>query len=132
MWQTNVPPLLAGLATLLLFLLLNLEIADYFAVGPTLIFEFHGSLGCDMTYTIAWAGFAFALLMVGILRRASGARYSALVLLSVALLKLFLHDLSELNQLYRIGAFAAVAVIAILASFLYQRFLSRNASLSSV
>jgi len=38
--------------------------------------------------------------------------------------KLFFHDLSQLDQLYRIGAFIAVAVIAILASFLYQRFLA--------
>ena len=37
-------------------------------------------------------------------------------------MKLFFHDLSQLDQLYRIGAFIAVAVIAILASFLYQRF----------
>jgi uncharacterized membrane protein len=45
-------------------------------------------------------------------------------LLGVTVLKLFFHDLSELDQLYRIGAFIAVAVIAILASFLYQRFLA--------
>jgi uncharacterized membrane protein len=38
--------------------------------------------------------------------------------------KLFFHDLSQLDQLYRIGAFVVVAVIAILASFLYQRFLA--------
>jgi len=38
--------------------------------------------------------------------------------------KLFFHDLSQLDQLYRIGAFIVVAVIAILASFLYQRFLA--------
>jgi hypothetical protein len=29
-----------------------------------------------------------------------------------------------LNQLYRIGALISVAVIAIIASFIYQRFLS--------
>jgi uncharacterized membrane protein len=38
--------------------------------------------------------------------------------------KLFFHDLSQLDQLYRIGAFIAVAIIAIVASFLYQRFLA--------
>jgi uncharacterized membrane protein len=38
--------------------------------------------------------------------------------------KLFFHDLSQLDQLYRIGAFTVVAVIAIVASFLYQRFLA--------
>lgn len=124
--RTNVPPLLQGLATALLFLLVNLEIADYFATGSTLTFEFRGSFGRDMTYTIAWALFAFVLLMVGILRRARFVRYSAMGLLSVTLLKLFLHDLAQLSQLYRIGAFAAVAIIAIIASFLYQRFLSAD------
>ena len=39
-------------------------------------------------------------------------------------MKLFFHDLSQLDQLYRIVAFIVVAVIAILASFLYQRFLT--------
>ena len=34
--------------------------------------------------------------------------------------------LAQLGQLYRIGAFAAVAVIAIIASFLYQRFLTTD------
>jgi uncharacterized membrane protein len=38
------------------------------------------------------------------------------------LLKLFLHDLAQLAQLYRIGAFLGVAVIAMLASFAYQRY----------
>jgi len=124
--QHNVPPGLQGLGTVLLFLLLNVEIADYFATGSTLTFEFRGSFGRDMTYTIAWALFAFGLLVVGIRRRARLVRYAALGLLGVALTKLFLHDLAQLGQLYRIGAFAAVAVIAIIASFLYQRFLTTD------
>ena len=45
-------------------------------------------------------------------------------LLGVTILKLFLHDLSQLEQLYRIAAFVVVAIIAMLASFLYQRFLN--------
>ena len=129
--RTNVPPLLQGLGTGLLFLLLNVEIADYFATGRTLTFEFEGSFGRDMTYTIGWALFAFGLLLVGIRRRAPVVRYSAMGLLSVALLKLFLHDLAQLSQLYRIGAFAAVAVIAMIASFLYQRFLTSDAATSA-
>ena len=44
-------------------------------------------------------------------------------LLLVTLLKLFLHDLGNLSQLYRIGAFIGVAIILIVASFVYQRFL---------
>ena len=51
-------------------------------------------------------------------------RYAGLALLLMTLAKLFLHDLSNLNQLYRIGAFIGVALILIVASFLYQRFLA--------
>jgi uncharacterized membrane protein len=51
-------------------------------------------------------------------------RYASLGLLGLTVLKLFFHDLSRLDQLYRIGALVGVAVIAILASFLYQRFLA--------
>ena len=79
-----------------------------------------------MTYTIAWALFALGLLGAGIWRQARTARYAALSLLSIALLKLFFHDLAQLEALYRIGALFAVAVIAILASFAYQRFLPGN------
>jgi uncharacterized membrane protein len=46
------------------------------------------------------------------------------VLLAIALLKLFLHDLAALPNLYRIGALLATAVIAIAASFLYQKLLA--------
>lgn len=88
-----------------------------------LAFRFSGNLARDMTYTIAWALFAFVLLLGGIWKRVKPARYAALVLLGVALIKLFFHDLDSLGQLYRIAALAVVAVIAILASFVYQRFL---------
>jgi uncharacterized membrane protein len=77
-----------------------------------------------MTFSIAWALFALVLLVIGILRKVPAARYSAIGLLIVTLLKLFLHDLTQLGQLYRLGAFFGVAVIAWLASFAYQRFFS--------
>ena len=44
-------------------------------------------------------------------------------LLIVTHAKLFLHDLSSLNQLKRNGAFIGVAIVLIVASFVYQRFL---------
>ena len=124
----NTPPLLNSLGTILAFLLLNIEIADYFTRpgAHTLTFQFSGNFGRDMTYTIAWALFALGLLAVGIWKQQKAARYAALALLSVTLLKLFLHDLARLEALYRIGALFGVAVIAILASFAYQRFQPSN------
>jgi uncharacterized membrane protein len=129
----NAPPLLHTLGVILAFLLLNIEIADYFTVpgAATLTFKFRGNFARDMTYTIAWALFALGLLGAGIWKSLRAARYAALGLLSVALLKLFLHDLAQLQALYRVGALMAVAVIAILASFAYQRFLPANEKPSS-
>jgi len=121
----SAPPLLNALGLILLFFLLNIEIADFFSPPDSysLTFNFSGNLARDMTYTIAWALFAFGLLVLGIWKKSSGARYTALGLLGVTVLKLFFHDLANLAQLYRIGALFAVAIIAILASFAYQRFL---------
>ena len=120
----NAPPILNGLGGVLAFLLLNIEIADYFnPAGRGLTFEFSGNFARDMTYSIGWALFALGLLVLGIARRVRATRYAAIGLLSVTLIKLFFHDLASLDQLYRIGALVTVAVIAILASFLYQHFL---------
>lgn len=79
-----------------------------------------------MSYSIAWALFALLLLIVGIRKDSRAVRYASLGLLGVTLLKLFLHDLSELEQLYRIAALIVVAVISMLAAFLYQRFLGAS------
>jgi len=123
-FERLAPPFLYSLSGVVLFLLMNIEIADYFSIGPTLTFSFSGDFARDMTYTIAWSLFAFALLILGIARATRPVRLVGIGLLCVSFAKLFLHDLDRLNQLYRIGAFITVAVIAIAASFLYQRFLS--------
>ncbi len=118
------PRYLYTLGTILTFLLLNIEIADFFSIGPTLVFSFSGNFARDMSYSIAWALFAFALLLVGMKKDMRFVRYAGLALLLVTLVKLFLHDLGYLSQLYRIGAFIGVALILIIASFVYQRFLA--------
>ena len=75
--------------------------------------------------TVVWSVTAM-LIVIGIVRKLPAARYAALGLLSVTLVKLFFHDLAQLKQLYRIGAFMGVAVIAMLASFAYQRFFTAS------
>ena len=127
-YERRGPALLYSLCGIVCFLLMNIEIADYFSIGPTLTFSFAGNFARDMTYTIAWALFAFGLLVVGVLNNVRSARFAAIGLLSFALLKLFFHDLDALSQLYRIGAFFAVAIVAIVASFIYQRFLAPKPS----
>jgi uncharacterized membrane protein len=140
----NVRAVLATLGTILAFLLLNIEIADYFTApgSSALTFEFgyggaiaYGYGGApasffstnftrDMTYSIAWALFGLVLLVFGIAKKLPAVRYASLALIGVTLLKLFFHDLGQLGQLQRIGAFVGVAVVLLVSSFLYQRFVT--------
>ncbi|MEI9892489.1 MAG: DUF2339 domain-containing protein [Chthoniobacter sp.] len=120
----SLPGAFFSLGTVLLFLLLNIEIADYFSIGATLTFDFEGNLARDMTYSIAWSFFALVLLLIGMHRHVAGVRYAGLGLLAITLVKLFFHDLASLDQLYRIGALIIVAIVLIGASYLYQRFLA--------
>lgn len=123
----NAPPVFYTFGTVLTFLLLNIEIADYFSTGPVLTFDFSGDFARDMTYSIAWAMFSLGMLTVGVTKRLRPVRYASLALLGVTALKLFFHDLARLEALYRVGALLGVAVISILASALYQRFFAKAA-----
>jgi uncharacterized membrane protein len=130
-WSRRGAPALYAGGTILAFLLVNIEIADYFAKGPTLTFQFSGDFARDMTYSITWSLFALLMLVVGVVRRLPAVRYAGMALLGVTVLKLFFHDLVRLSALYRIGAFLGVAVISILASVLYQRFFAASPTLEA-
>lgn len=128
--EVNLRGVFCAFGGVLLFLLLNIEIADAFtpAGERSITFDFDGNFGRDMTYTIAWALYALVLLIIGIWQRNAPTRYAGIGLLAVALLKLFLHDLANIESIYRIGALMVVAIIALAASFLYQRFLTDDKS----
>lgn len=113
----------SALGTLLLFLLVNLEIADFFSAGDRyLTFRFPASLAQDMTTSIAWAIFAFILLVTGVWQKSRAARYSGMGLLSITLLKVALYDLWQLGGLYRVGSLIGLAIVLLLVSYLYHRW----------
>ena len=120
--RASLRGLLRALGTVLLFLLVNIEIADYFSTGPTLTFRFSGSFAMDVAYSLAWGAFALVLLLAGIRSGSKAARLASLGLFVATIAKVFLHDLWRLGQLYRVGSIFVLAVLLILVSFLYQRF----------
>ena len=122
-------PALVSCGTLLLFFLLNIEIADFYSTGPTLTFNFFSSsLAQDLTYTIGWATFAMGMLVAGIALHARGARVAAIVLLAVTILKCFLHDLGRFGGLYRVASLVGLAAALLVVGILLQRFVMRAAS----
>ncbi|HVS30463.1 MAG TPA: DUF2339 domain-containing protein [Thermoanaerobaculia bacterium] len=120
--------LLSSGGTVLLFLLVNIEIADFYSRGRALTFNFFSStLAQDLTYTIAWALFAIGMLVAGIILGSKSARVAALVLLAVTILKCFLHDLGRLGGLYRVGSLLGLAVSLVIVGLLLQKFVMRSA-----
>jgi uncharacterized membrane protein len=128
LWRTPVGRLepaapLNAAGTILLFFLLNIEIADYYSHGPVLTFNFFSSsLAQDLTYTIGWAVFAVAMLIAGIAVRSRATRIAAILLLLITVVKGFVHDVGRLGGLYRIGSLLGLAVSAVLFTVLVQRF----------
>jgi uncharacterized membrane protein len=114
-------------SVILLFALVNVEIADFYSTGATLVFRFSGGgLAQDMTYSLAWGLFALALMIVGIVRHTRATRLGALVILILTIAKVFLHDLWQLGALYRVGSIVGLAVALLLVSYLVQRFILRG------
>jgi uncharacterized membrane protein len=113
---------LPGAAVVLLFLLLNIEIADFFATGPTIMFRFGVTVGQDLTYTIGWLTFGMALLAAGIWLGNRPARVAAVSLIAVTTFKCFLYDLGSLEGLARVASFVGLAIALALVSLALQKF----------
>jgi uncharacterized membrane protein len=112
-----------GLAAVaVVFAWINLAIADIFATGPNLELSFQRLPARDATTSVAWAVYALILLAIGVRSRSSSLRWLSLGLLVVTLGKVFLHDLGELEDLYRVGSLVGLAVSLIVVSLIYQRF----------
>ena len=94
--ESNPKTVLAILGTVLLFLLMNIEIANYFATGTALTFELTGNIARDMTYTLSWGIFAMGLFAISIYRDSTKVRIASIVLFSITTLKLFFIDLWHL------------------------------------
>jgi uncharacterized membrane protein len=121
-WLPPSSRLLPALATVLLFLLLNIEIADYYATGPAITFRFGVRVSQDLTYTIGWLAFGMTLLGAGIYLNNRPARIAAVGLIAVTAFKCFLYDLASLEGLYRVASFVGLAIALALVSLVLQKY----------
>jgi uncharacterized membrane protein len=124
--QLRLSALLNAAGTILLFLLLNVEIADFYATGPDIAFRFGVTLGQDLTYTIGWLVFGLVLLVAGITLSNRGARGTAVALIGITAFKAFLYDMGSLGGLYRVGSLVGLAVSLSLVAVALQKFVLRT------
>src|SRR5689334_4209833 len=73
------------------------------------------------SYSAIWLIYGAGLMMFGFRRRSGFVRWQALVLIAFTIGKVFLFDVSELQQGYRILSFIALGAVLMGISYVYHR-----------
>lgn len=106
---------------LLLFALLNIEVADFYSVGGKLHFNLAGEFAEAVTYTLAWAISGALVCLLAFFNRNKDLSKVGIFLISAALIKLGLLDLWKLDIIYRILGVFSMAVLLIGVAVLFQK-----------
>jgi uncharacterized membrane protein len=117
-----LPAALAAAANLFTLLFLSVDLWDYAGAHWTGAGQANAP---QLALSLLWTLYALAAISAGIWRRVRWLRLFAIALLSLSILKVFLFDLSWLEQPYRIVSFFTLGVILLLVSLLYTRFEER-------
>jgi uncharacterized membrane protein len=129
LYSRRFPVIASGAAVaaiLVVFAWINLTIFDAFSTGSTLTLSVERLPTRDLTLSLAWVVYAVTLLGLGMARDSSALRWLSLGFLVLSIGKVFLYDLGELRDLYRVASLVGLAISLILVSLAYQRFVFRR------
>jgi uncharacterized membrane protein len=117
---------LGSLALLLGFVFVTLELRQWFQ-GSRLD---GGDIGSaeNYAYSVGWILYGVALLVAGIVRGGATLRWASLVVVVVAMGKVFLLDAAVLTGLYRVASFFGLGVSLMVIGYVYQRVVFRSAA----
>jgi uncharacterized membrane protein len=121
---SRLAPVLAILTVVLAFALLSLEVRQAFQGnvlnGPTT------SIVERWSYSAAWILFGAALLVLGVTRKGKMLRYASLAVMLLVIAKVFLYDMANLSDLWRVFSFLGLGVSLLALAWVYQRFVFRE------
>lgn len=118
------------LLNLLALIALSLEASDFFGRRLANLYSLHDpawaavheiELARRFSYSVIWLAYGAGLMMFGFRKRSSFLRWQALVLIAFTIGKVFLYDVSELQQGYRILSFIALGAVLMGISYIYHR-----------
>ena len=115
---------MAGMAALMLFAWLNLEIRRFWQ-GPYLGDWKGAGAGETYSYSAAWLVSGLVLLAAGLRLDRQGLRAASGLLVLLTVLKVFLFDMAELEGVLRAASFMGLGVCLIGIGLFYQRVLGR-------
>ena len=118
--------ILAGLiitANILTFSILNLEVIktiDYFFGNMEDLNNIK-----SLSLSLVWAIYAIVIISTGIIIRLSKVRLAGMGLMFVPIIKLYVYDLWNLENIYRVSLFLILGLILVIGGFLYQKYTER-------
>ncbi|HYU32984.1 MAG TPA: DUF2339 domain-containing protein [Thermoanaerobaculia bacterium] len=122
--ESQLAPVLAVLTVVLAFALVSLEVRQAFQGsllnGPTT------SIVERWSYSMAWIVFGAVLLVLGVTRRGKMLRYASLAVMLLVIAKVFLYDMANLSDLWRVFSFLGLGVSLLALAWVYQRFVFRE------
>jgi len=75
----------------------------------------------DFTYSAIWMAYGALVMIAGFVLRWTVLRWQALLIIGLTVVKVFVYDLSNLDQPFRILSFIALGLVLMGISFAYQR-----------
>lgn len=111
--------------------LINLLLVIYFSrecnylyvslLAKPLNFNIYNAQYAKAGLTIVWALFSFVIMWLGMKYKYKTLRIISLSIFTIALLKLFLLDISNISEGGKIAAFIMLGILLLVISFMYQR-----------
>jgi len=77
----------------------------------------------DYAYSAVWLASGVGLLLAGVALRSQPARLASAAVITLTILKVFLHDLAGLQGIYRALSFIGLGLVLMGIGWLYQRLL---------
>ena len=77
--------------------------------------------GAQLVLSAFWGVTGLAMIVYGLVRAQRAARMAGLALLGLAVAKVFIFDLSQLDSIYRVLSFLALGLLLLAGAFAYQR-----------
>lgn len=111
--------ILQVISSLLLLYLFSIEIIDYYEQS-----SYYGTTSGTqhLVMSMTWLIYSLSLMVFGILKRMRAIRYVALIIIGITIFKVFILDLSFLDQLSRIVSFIILGLMMLVFSFFYQKY----------
>ncbi len=119
----KIPAVVREVAWLMLLNLTTLVVTSCELIN--LMAQMHVADGDRLGLSVLWGVHALVLIAIGIAWNKKGLRVSAIVLLAITLVKLFIYDVADLPTIPKTILFVSLGTLLLIVSFLYNKFAVR-------